>query len=78
MKAKKITQKELFEIASTLNAVGFESFCELNGIHVSWLDVSLMDYNDGYYNVEIPEYGLEVSYYNGVLESFFGTELAKN
>ena len=78
MKATKITPKELFEIASTLDAVGFESFCELNGIYVSWLDVSLMDYNDGYYNVELPEYSLEVSYYNGVLESFFETELAKN
>jgi len=78
MKAKKITKKELLAIAPTINAVEFETLCERNGIHTSWLDVSLMDYNDGYYNVEIPEYGLEVSYYNGVLESFFETELAKN
>ena len=71
MKATKITQKELFEIASTLDAVGFESFCELNGIHTSWLDVSVEDYNREYYNVEVGEFGLFVAYYDGKLEEIY-------
>jgi hypothetical protein len=71
MKAKKITKKELIAIAPTINAVEFESLCELNGIHTSWLDVSLMDYNDGYYNVEVLEYNLFVAYYNGKLEEIY-------
>ena len=71
MKATKITKKELIAIAPTINAVEFETLCERNGIHTSWLDVSLMDYNDGYYNVEVGEYGLFVAYYNGVLEEIY-------
>lgn len=71
MKAKKITKKELMAIAPTINAVEFETLCEKNNIHTSWLDVSLMDYNDGYYNVEVGEYGLFVAYYNGVLEEIY-------
>ena len=71
MKATKITKKELIAIAPTINAVEFETLCELNGIHTSWLDVSLMDYNDGYYNVEVLEYNLFVAYYNGKLEEIY-------
>jgi hypothetical protein len=78
MKATKITQKELFSIASTLDAVGFDAWCDKNKIDVTWLDVTLTDFNDGYYNVELPEYSLEVSYYDGVLESFFETEFTEN
>ena len=71
MKAKKITKKELLAIAPTINAVEFETLCELNGNHTSWLDVSLMDYNDGYYSVEVGEYNLFVAYYNGKLEEIY-------
>jgi hypothetical protein len=68
MKTPKITKKELIAIAPTINAVEFEELCERNGIHTSWLDVSIEDYNREYYNVEILEYGLFVAYYNGKLE----------
>ena len=76
MKATKITKKELIALAPTINAVEFESICELNGIHTSWLDVSLMDFNDGYYNVEVLEYNLFVAYYNGKLEEIYELEEA--
>ena len=71
MKAKKITKKELLALAPTINAVEFEALCERNGIHTSWLDVSIDDYNREYYNVEVGEYGLFVAYYNGVLEEIY-------
>jgi hypothetical protein len=76
---KKFTIEEIRNFAENLNAVEFEAFCDKVKIHTSWLDIdNLMNYNEGYYNVELPEYSLEVSYYNGVLESFFETELAQN
>jgi hypothetical protein len=68
MKTPKITKKELIAIAPTINAVEFEALCEKNGIHTSWLDVSVENYNREYYNVEVGEYGLEFIYYNGKLE----------
>jgi hypothetical protein len=68
MKTPKITKKELLAIAPTINAVEFEELCERNGIFVSWLDVTLTNYNEEYYNVEVSEYGLEFIYYNGKLE----------
>jgi hypothetical protein len=71
MKTPKITKKELLAIAPTINAVEFEALCERNGIHTSWLDVSIDDYNREYYNVEVMEYNLFVAYYNGVLEEIY-------
>jgi hypothetical protein len=68
MKTPKISKKELMAIAPTINAVEFEALCERNGIYPMWLDVTLTNYNEEYYNVEVSEYGLEFSYYNGVFE----------
>ena len=67
----KISKKELLAIAPTINAAEFEALCEHNGIHTSWLDVSIEDYNREYYNVEVGEYGLFVAYYNGKLEEIY-------
>ena len=71
MKTPKITKKELLALAPTINAAEFEALCERNGIHTSWLDVSIDDYNREYYNVEVGEYGLFVAYYNGKLEEIY-------
>jgi hypothetical protein len=68
MKTPKISKKELMAIAPTINAVEFEALCERNGIYPMWLDVTLTNYNEEYYNVEVSEYGLEFIYYNGKLE----------
>ena len=71
MKTPKITKKELLAIAPTITAAEFEALCERNGIHTSWLDVSIDDYNREYYNVEVDGFGLFVAYYNGVLEEIY-------
>jgi hypothetical protein len=73
-----ITITSIHNAALSNDAVGFDAWCDKNKVDVTWLDVTLTDFNDGYYNVELPEYSLEVSYYDGVLESFFETELAQN
>ena len=71
MKTPKISKKELMAIAPTITAVEFEALCEKNGIHTSWLDVNIMNYNEDYYNVEVIEYNLFVAYYNGKLEEIY-------
>ena len=71
MKTPKISKKELMAIAPTITAAEFEALCEKNRIHTSWLDVSVENYNREYYNVEVPEYGLFVAYYNGKLEEIY-------
>ena len=68
MKTPKIGKKELMAVAPTINAVEFEELCEKNGIHPMWLDVTITNYNEEYYNVEVSEYGLEFIYYNGKLD----------
>ena len=39
-----------------MNPVQFEAYCEANGIFIEWLDVTLTDFNDGFYNVILPDY----------------------
>jgi hypothetical protein len=64
----KYTKTELQTIAANTDAVGFDAFCETNGINNVWDEVTLTNFNDGYYNVQLPEYGLQVVYYDGVLD----------
>jgi len=69
MKTPKITKKELMAIAPNMKAAEFEEWCESKRIHTSWVDVdNIMDYNDGYYNIEIVEYEMFFSFYNGEFE----------
>ena len=63
-----VTINEIRTFASTHNAVEIDNWCGLEGIDCEWLDVTITDFNDGYYNVVLPEYGLNVMYYDGVLE----------
>ena len=46
----------LIESTNGMNPVQFEAYCETNGIFVEWLDVTLTDLNDGFYNVTLPDY----------------------
>ena len=39
-----------------MNPIQFEAYCEANGIFIEWLDVTLTDLNDGFYNVILPDY----------------------
>jgi hypothetical protein len=65
-----ITIKEIRIFAENNDAVAFDKWCDDNGVLNEWLDVTLTDFNDEYYNVELPEYGVNVMYYNGKLEEF--------
>ena len=73
-----ITISAIHNAALSNDAVGFDAWCDKNKVDVTWLDVTLTDLNDGYYNVELPAYNLEVCYYDGGLEHFFESELAEN
>lgn len=62
------TLNEIRTFAETNDAVTFDKWCDTNGISTEWLDVSIMNFNDGDYNVYLPEYDVHVTYYNGKLE----------
>lgn len=64
------TINEIKAFATTTDAVGFENYCTENKIMVEWLDVTLTDMNDGYYNVYLPIYAVGVMYIDGKLEEF--------
>jgi intein/homing endonuclease len=71
MKTPKITKKELMGLMPIMDAVQFHNFCDRNKIFDVWDEVTITNFNTDYYNVELPEYGLFVSYYNGVLEEIY-------
>jgi hypothetical protein len=68
-----ITLNEIRTFAQNNDAVEFERWCDINGLPVEWLDVNLTDFNEGYFNVDLFLHGVNVIYYNGVLEEI--TEL---
>ena len=72
----KISKTELMERARTMDASSFDDWCDGNNIHTSWVDVeNIMDFNEGYYLIEIVEYALEMCFYNGELEMISEIEL---
>ena len=52
----KITLEQLIKETAGMNPVQFEAYCETNEIQTEWLDVTLTDFNDGFYNVILPDY----------------------
>ncbi len=68
MKTATITKKEIYDLAPKMDAKAFDAFCEKNKIDTIWLDVTLTNYNQEYYNVDLPTLGLNVIYYDGELE----------
>jgi len=52
----KITLQQLIKETAGMNPVQFEAYCETNGIQTEWLDVTLTDFNEGFYNVTLPDY----------------------
>jgi hypothetical protein len=69
-----ITIQQITEFCKTHNAVDFHKWCDANKIYDVWLDVTLTNFNDGYYNVDLPAYGLNVCFYDGVLEEIADIE----
>ena len=64
------TINEIRTFAENNDAVAFENYCTENRIMVEWLDVTLTDFNDGYYNVYLPNYAMGVMFIDGKLEEF--------
>ena len=48
-----MTNQDIIKKASSkgMNAVKFDKWLEKNNINFEWLDVTLTDFNDGYYNI---------------------------
>lgn len=65
-----MTLNEIRTFAETNDAVAFDKWCDVNGISNEWLDVTLTDFNDGYYNVVLSEYDTHVMFIDGKLEEF--------
>ena len=65
-----VTLSQIKAFAETNDAVAFDKFCDDNQIANEWLDVTLTDFNDGYYNVYLPIYAVGVMFINGKLEEF--------
>ena len=70
MKTTEIGLYEIRTFAENNDAVAFDKFCDDNGIANTWLDVTLTNYNEEYYNVYLPNYAIGVMFYNGKLEEF--------
>ena len=52
----KVSIETLKNETTGMNPVQFEAYCEANGIFIEWLDVTLTDFNDGFYNIILPDY----------------------
>jgi hypothetical protein len=56
MKNMKISLEQLIKETAGMNPVQFEAYCDNNGIQTEWLEVCVSDFNDGFYNVILPDY----------------------
>jgi len=64
------TINEIRTFAENNDAVAFDKWCDDNKVMNEWLDVTLTDFNDGYYNVYLPNYAMGVMFIDGKLEEF--------
>lgn len=51
-----MTLEQLIAATESMNPVQFEAYCETNKIFIEWGDVTLSDFNEGFYNVTLPDY----------------------
>ena len=57
---------EIIEIAKKLDANQFAQFLDMNKIEWEMLDCNIMDYNDEFFNISLPDYDdTLIEYYNG-------------
>ena len=50
------TLEQLIQETAGLTPSQFENYCDTNGIQIEWLDVCVSDFNNGFYNVTLPDY----------------------
>ncbi len=64
-----MTLDQILVKAETSDAVQFEQFLTDNNINNTWLDVCLTDYNEGYFNITLDDYGhQDIIFCDGVYE----------
>ena len=59
-----ITTTQVLDQAKQMDAVSFEKWMDKNNVGYEWLDVTLTDYNDGYYNILLDD-GTNVCFIDG-------------
>ena len=59
-----ITTTQVLDQAKQMDAVTFEEWMDKNNVGYEWLDVTLTDYNDGYYNILLDD-GTNVCFIDG-------------
>jgi hypothetical protein len=64
-----MTLEQIKQQAQTLDAVTFEKWMDDNNINYTWLDVTIGNLNDEYYNITLDDYDDEfISFYDGKYE----------
>jgi hypothetical protein len=56
---KKIAFKQILENATKLDANNFAKYLDENKINWTVLDCNIMDYNEGYFNINLDDYADE-------------------
>ena len=59
-----ITTTQVLDQAKQMDAVSFEKWMDKNNVGYEWLDVTLTNYNDGYYNILLDD-GTNVCFIDG-------------
>lgn len=59
-----ITTTQVLDQAKQMDAVTFEEWMDKNNVGYEWLDVTLTDYNDGYYNILLDD-GINICFIDG-------------
>jgi hypothetical protein len=63
---EKLLLIEIIEKAKTSDANQFAEFLDMNKIEWEMLDCNIMDYNDEFFNISLPDYDdTLIEYYNG-------------
>jgi hypothetical protein len=63
---EKLLLIEIIEIAKKLDANQFAEFLDMSKIEWEMLDCNIMDYNDEFFNISLPDYDdTLIEYYNG-------------
>lgn len=56
--------KDIIEKAKQVDAITFDKWLTDSKVNYEWLDVTLSDFNDGYYNIELQD-GTNILFING-------------
>jgi hypothetical protein len=63
---QKLLLIEIIEKAKNSDAKQFTEFLDMNKIEWEMLECNIMDYNDEFFNISLPDYDDEsIEYYNG-------------